>query len=85
MSKTKQGGKTRQHKQRPGKRLGVKLFGGESVMTGQVIIRQRGTRILPGTSVGVGRDHTLFARENGVVSFGTRFGRTVVRVVPALG
>lgn len=85
MSKTKQGGKTRQHKQRPGKRLGLKLFGGESVMTGQVIVRQRGTRILPGTSVGVGRDHTLFARENGVVSFGTRFGRTVAHVVPAQG
>ena len=85
MSKTKQGGKTRQHKQRPGKRLGIKLFGGQTVSTGQIIVRQRGTRILAGRGIGVGRDHTLFALRDGSVAFGTRLGRTVAHVVPAQG
>lgn len=80
MSKTKQGGKTRQHKQRPGKRLGIKRFGGETVKTGEVLVRQRGTPVQPGRFVGVGRDHTLFALRQGVVQFGKKFQRAVIHV-----
>lgn len=78
MSKTKQGGKTRQESPRAGKRLGVKIFGGQSVKPGQIILRQRGTKVHPGDGVGVGRDHTLFALINGIVEFITRRGRKFV-------
>ncbi len=81
MSHVKSGGKTRQHATRPGKRLGVKLFGGQKIKTGQIIIRQRGTKIHPGTGVGMGRDHTLFALQNGVVNFITRAGRQLANVI----
>lgn len=84
MSKTKQGGKTRQHTTRPGKRLGVKLFGGQTVKTGQIIIRQRGTKVHPGKNVGIGRDHTLFASVDGIVAFAVRLGRQIVNVVPRI-
>lgn len=80
MSKTKQGGKTRQHRNRTGKRLGLKVFGGQSIGTGQVIIRQRGTPIKPGNSVGLGRDHTLFALRDGVVQYSIRHGERFVSV-----
>ena len=52
-----------------GRRLGVKLFGGQSVNTGGIIVRQRGTKFYPGENVGIGRDHTLFALKNGLVTF----------------
>ncbi len=78
MSKTKQGGKTRQESPRAGKRLGVKIFGGQEVKTGQIILRQRGTKVHPGDGVGVGRDHTLFALVSGVVEFFTRRSRKFV-------
>lgn len=81
MSKVKAGGAVRQHHQRPGKRLGVKKFGGEKVITGNIILRQRGLRYKPGTGVGVGRDHTIFAMIEGVVKFSKRLGKTVVNVV----
>lgn len=81
MSKTKQGGKTRQHKNRTGKRLGVKLYTGQLITPGQIIMRQRGTRIHPGVNVGMGRDHTLFAMSSGVVAFLTRRGRQFASVV----
>lgn len=82
MAKTKQSGKTRQHTTRPGKRLGVKIFGGQSIKTGQIIIRQRGSKVLPGENVGMGRDHTLFALSNGTVEFSQKQGRQLVNVVP---
>jgi large subunit ribosomal protein L27 len=81
MAKTKSTGKTTQHKSRRGKRLVVKIYGGESIKTGQIIVRQRGTKFHPGKGVGMGRDHTLFALENGTLKFLDRYGRKVVTVV----
>ena len=63
--------------------LGVKIFGGQSVVTGNIIVRQRGTKILAGANIGVGRDHTLFALVDGTVIFFKKKGnRTAVKVVP---
>jgi len=69
MAHTKAGGKTRQHSPRQGKRLGLKIFGGQKVKLGQIIVRQRGTKFHPGEGVGLGRDHTLFALKDGIVEF----------------
>lgn len=80
MAHVKQSGKTRQHAARPGKRLGLKHFGGQVVKTGQIIVRQRGTKFYPGSGVGIGRDHTLFALTNGTVGFTTREGRQYINV-----
>ncbi len=80
MSHVKAGGSTRQHHQRPGKRLGLKKSGGQAVAVGQIIVRQRGTTYKPGKGVGIGRDHTIFAMIKGVVNFTKRFGRTVINV-----
>ncbi|WP_057939981.1 50S ribosomal protein L27 [Algoriphagus resistens] len=66
------------------KRLGVKKFGGEVVIAGNIIVRQRGTKHHPGENVGLGKDHTLFATSNGVVTFKKRFdGKSYVSVLPA--
>lgn len=67
------------------KRLGVKIFGGQAVTAGNIIIRQRGTKYHPGTNVGMGKDHTLFALVDGVVAFKRKRdnGRPYVSVVPA--
>lgn len=81
MAKHKQGGKARQHAQRPGKRLGVKVSDGQKVGAGSVLVRQRGTRFHPGRNVKVGRDHTLFAVKEGEVVFKKEYGRGVVEVV----
>ena len=81
MSHVKAGGSVRQHKQRPGKRLGVKKFGGEKITVGQIIVRQKGTKFHPGKNVNLGRDFTLFSMADGVVNFSKRFGRTVVNVL----
>jgi large subunit ribosomal protein L27 len=83
MSHVKASGATNQHHQRPGKRLGLKKFGGEKVIIGNIILRQRGLRYKPGKGVGVGRDHTIFAMMDGTVKFSKRFGKTVVHVVTA--
>ncbi len=80
MAKTKAGGKTRQKTTRPGKRLGIKIAGGQSVRPGQIIIRQRGTKFHPGKGVGLGRDFTLFALKEGKVIFKKRQGRQLVAV-----
>jgi len=81
MAHTKAGGKTRQHKQRAGKRLGVKKFGGEEVDTGQIILRQRGLSVHPGKNVGYGRDYTLFAKTKGKVEFLIKKGESMVSVL----
>ncbi|NCN50923.1 MAG: 50S ribosomal protein L27 [Candidatus Pacebacteria bacterium] len=83
MSHVKASGKVNQHKQgnRHGKRLGVKKFGGESVITGHIILRQRGAKYKAGKGVGMGKDHTIFAMMEGAVAFSKRFGKTVVNVV----
>lgn len=85
MSKVKASGKVAQQsqKKRHGKRLGVKKFGGEVVIPGNIIVRQRGAKYKAGKGVDMGRDHTIFAMVEGVVAFSKRFGRTVVNVVKA--
>ncbi|HUN91222.1 MAG TPA: 50S ribosomal protein L27 [Burkholderiaceae bacterium] len=85
MAHKKAGGSSRNGRDSQAKRLGVKVFGGEAVHAGAIIVRQRGTRFHPGTNVGIGRDHTLFALANGTVRFTTRgaLNRHVVEVTPA--
>lgn len=82
MAHKKAGGSSRNGRDSAGRRLGVKKFGGESVIPGNIIIRQRGTKWHPGKNVGIGKDHTIFALVEGVVSFhSTRHGRSTVSVV----
>lgn len=73
MAHKKAGGSSRNGRDSEGRRLGVKKFGGQSVEPGNIIIRQRGTKVYPGTNVGMGRDHTLFALKEGTISFSTGF------------
>ena len=83
MAHKKAGGSSRNGRDSAGKRLGVKCFGGESVVAGNIILRQRGTQWHPGTGVGIGRDHTIFAKIPGTVAFrGTKFNRQLVSVLP---
>jgi large subunit ribosomal protein L27 len=85
MAHKKGGGSSRNGRDSQSKRLGVKKFGGERVRAGNIIVRQRGTRIKPGVNVGVGRDHTIFAMSDGYVKFETvRDGRKRVSVLPGL-
>lgn len=85
MAHKKGGGSSRNGRDSQSKRLGVKKFGGERVRAGNIIVRQRGTRIKPGVNVGVGRDHTIFATSDGYVKFETvRDGRKCVSVLPGL-
>jgi len=82
MAHKKAGGSSRNGRDTAGRRLGVKTFGGESVIAGNIIIRQRGTKWHPGTGVGIGRDHTIFAVIDGTVSFrATKGDKQVVSVV----
>ncbi len=81
MAHVKSGGATRQHHQRAGKRLGVKLFGGQAVKTGQIIARQRGAQYHAGINTDLGRDFTLFALAEGVVKFRKLQGVHYVDVV----
>ncbi len=85
MAHKKAGGSTRNGRDSQAKRLGVKRFGGEVVQSGNIIVRQRGTRYHAGSGVDIGRDHTLFAVSDGRVVFQTRGaeGRKYVSVVPA--
>jgi len=81
MAHKKGGGSTANNRDSESKRLGVKRFGGEAVRAGNIIVRQRGTRIKPGVNVGCGRDHTLFAKIDGFVKFeGAGKGRKQVSV-----
>ena len=83
MAHKKSGGSSRNGRDSAGQRLGVKKFGGEAVLAGNIIIRQRGTKVHPGANVGMGKDHTLFALEHGHVAFAkVRGGRQVVKVIP---
>ena len=72
MAHKKAGGSTRNGRDSESKRLGVKRYGGQDVLAGNIIVRQRGTHFHPGVNVGCGRDHTLFAKADGVVKFITR-------------
>jgi len=84
MAHKKAGGSSRNGRDSRGRRLGVKKFGGEIVIPGNIIVRQRGTKFHPGAHVGIGHDHTLFAKSPGAVRFHKGLaGRTYVSVVPA--
>jgi large subunit ribosomal protein L27 len=83
MAHKKAGGSSRNGRDSPGQRLGVKKFGGEIVVPGNIIVRQRGTKFHPGSNVGMGRDHTIFATETGAVQFRSGLGgRKYISVVP---
>jgi len=83
MAHKKAGGSSRNGRDSPGQRLGVKKFGGEIVVAGNILVRQRGTKFHPGNHVGMGRDHTLFAVVDGAVKFYKGLGgRTFISVVP---
>ena len=82
MATKKAGGSSRNGRDSAGRRLGVKKYGGEIVLPGNIIIRQRGTKIHPGENVSKGGDDTLFAKVDGVVKFSTRNGRKLVNVIP---
>ena len=84
MAHKKAGGSSRNGRDSAGQRLGVKMFGGERIAGGNVIVRQRGTRFWPGENVGMGKDHTLYALCDGSVAFKTGFKRrTFVSVIAA--
>jgi len=80
MAHKKAGGSSRNGRDSNSKRLGVKKYGGEVVRAGNILVRQRGTKIRPGENVGCGRDYTLFALTDGRVEYFRRAGRTTVRV-----
>lgn len=82
MAHKKAGGSSRNGRDSAGRRLGVKKFGGEAVISGNIIVRQRGTKYHPGKNVGIGTDHTIFATSEGKVQFSSGVkGRTYISVV----
>lgn len=84
MAHKKGGGTSRNGRDSKSKRLGIKVFSGEQVFSGYILVRQRGTKIKPGRNVGLGKDHTIFATSDGVVVYETiRDGRKRVSVIPA--
>ncbi|MCH9780588.1 MAG: 50S ribosomal protein L27 [Alphaproteobacteria bacterium] len=83
MATKKAGGSSRNGRDSAGRRLGVKKFGGENVVPGNILVRQRGTKFHPGTAVGMGRDHTLFALTEGKVVFKKTRTRQFVSVMPS--
>ncbi|WP_342261847.1 50S ribosomal protein L27 [Alphaproteobacteria bacterium endosymbiont of Tiliacea citrago] len=80
MASKSSGGSSRNGRDSAGRRLGVKKFGGEKVICGNIIVRQRGTKVFPGDFVGMGKDHTLFALKDGKVVFSNKGRRRVVSV-----
>ncbi len=83
MATKKAGGSSRNGRDSAGRRRGVKKFGGENVLAGNIIVRQRGTKFHPGNNVGIGKDHTIFATKNGKVAFKKTRIRTFISVIPA--
>tara|TARA_B100001123_G_scaffold263081_1_gene292977 strand:+ start:240 stop:491 length:252 start_codon:yes stop_codon:yes gene_type:complete len=83
MATKKAGGSSRNGRDSAGRRLGVKKFGGQLVIPGNIIIRQRGTKVHPGLNVGIGKDHTIFAKISGKVFFKKNKQKTTVSVVPS--
>ena len=83
MATKKAGGSSRNGRDSAGRRLGVKKYGGQNVLAGNIIIHQRGTKFHPGSNVGIGKDHTIFATSNGKVTFKKTRIRTYVSVIPA--
>jgi len=84
MATKKAGGSSRNGRDSAGRRLGVKIYAGQIVVPGNIIVRQRGTKIHPGSHVGIGKDHTIFSLVKGKVQFKTaRLNRTFVSVIPS--
>ena len=83
MATKKAGGSSKNGRDSAGRRLGVKRYGGQIVLPGNIIVRQRGTKFHPGNNVGIGKDHTIFATINGKVAFKKTRIRTYVSVLPA--
>ena len=83
MAHKKAGGSSRNGRDSAGRRLGVKKFGGEIVISGNIIVRQRGTKFHPGSNVGLGKDHTLFATSDGKITFKKTRTRTFISVIPS--
>ena len=83
MAHKKAAGSSRNGRDSAGRRLGIKKYGGEIVVPGNIIIRQRGTKFHPGSNVGIGKDHTLFAKSDGKVTFKKTRIRTLVSVIPS--
>ena len=83
MALKKAGGSSRNGRDTIGKRLGIKKYGGEAVIPGNILVRQRGTKFHPGNNVGIGKDHTLFATSNGKVTFKKTRSRTYISVIPS--
>lgn len=81
MAHKKGGGATKKNRDSAGKRLGVKLYGGQTASPGNIIIRQRGTKFYPGTGTMLGRDHTIFAITSGIVKFRQKLGKKLVDIV----
>lgn len=86
MAHKKAGGSSRNGRDSQSKRLGVKVFGGQDISAGAIIVRQRGTQFHPGTNVGIGRDHTLYSKVDGIVKFDIKGARNhrVVSVEPGV-
>jgi len=84
MASKKAGGSTRNGRDSQSKRLGVKVYGGEKVVSGNIIVRQRGTNFFPGINAGIGKDHTIFAKANGTVEFSIKgkFKRQTINIIP---
>jgi large subunit ribosomal protein L27 len=84
MAHKKSGGSSKNGRDSESKRLGVKRYGGQEVLAGNILVRQRGTKIHPGVNVGMGKDHTLFALVDGHVAFADKANRKVVSIVPLM-
>lgn len=82
MATKKAGGSTKNNRDSKSKRLGLKVFGSQAVRCGNILVRQRGTKYVPGRNVGLGRDYTIYALIDGVVQYRKSKGRTVVDVIP---
>ena len=83
MATKKAGGSSRNGRDSAGRRLGVKKFGGQIVISGNILVRQRGTKFHPGTNVGMGKDHTLFAKSDGKGIFKKTRTRTFISIIPS--
>lgn len=84
MAHVKAGGVTKGNRDSIAKRLGVKIYGGQRVTSGNIIVRQRGTKVHPGKGTGMGVDHTIYAKFSGIVEFFVRRGKHCVSVIPCI-
>lgn len=84
MATKKSGGSTSNGRDSSGRRLGVKIYGGQTATPGSIIVRQRGTKFFPGVNTGMGRDHTIFAKIGGKVSFSKKGHRNFISIVETL-